>query len=629
MVPGPYFALRWLAALAAEVTAVTVDRLVNAASIEANKSLSAQVGSTKTQQRRGNAARNTKRMIKRLRLTWEVPLSHFLFEAESTVVDVPYISPLNLFKYFLDTHPELLFGGMRDVRDQVSMIEGWWDVYRQRHPGHQAFTVHEGGLGYLIPLYVYGDEGKGKRRGNTAIFTCETPLGLHTVLNQREGSHCSALNCSCQSQCSETTCNFFGGNQFPHTRPAIGYAATNMKESSMLSKFLLWVIPCEIYKKHPSLISAVLEKLAEEFRQLFYEGIRDMNGRLWCFALAGMKGDMKWHKAVAGLTRFFGTKGRKNSRLMCPLCLAGSNECPYEDVSQQPSWLATLHASRPWDSEPPMARVPFDTNQPERFYRPDLFHNVKLGIFRHYAGAVLTTLIRWDYFKEVPVPPEGNSADIQLQRSYGHFHLWCATFNHTPALRSFSRRLFNWPNYRAYAWANVKASDASLLVQWLVTLLEQILQGPLHVPSHKPMFRAMIQVGHAGLDLFSALYSHNLALARPCAMFAYERTTIMLNGYCVLAARSLHHWQLCAWSLVPKVHMVRHMSLELQLQLQAGASYVLSPLATACDMNEDMVGRMCKLYVAVESREMMQQILQLYLVKARILQRRTAKRLHI
>ena len=156
-----------------------------------------------------------------------------------------------------------------------------------------------------------------------------------------------------------------------------------------------------------------------------------------------------------------------------------------------------------------------------------------------------------------------------------------------------------------------------------------IAQGPLHVPSHKPMFRAMIQVGHAGLDLFSALYSHNLALARPCAMFAYERTTIMLNGYCVLAARSLHHWQLCAWSLVPKVHMVRHMSLELQLQLQAGASYVLSPLATACDMNEDMVGRMCKLYVAVESREMMQQILQLYLVKAGILQRRTAKRLHI
>ena len=368
----------------------------------------------------------------------------------------------------------------------------------------------------------------------------------------------------------------------------------------------------------------MVEQICKELRILFFEGI-EVENRTWTFAVAGMKGDAKWHNAMGNLTRHFGTKGRKRDLLMCYECLAGSADKPFEDVNFEPSWKDTIYTVRPWDIPPPVSICPFDDNAGERMFKRDIFHLMKVGCMRHYVGSVLTTLIAWKYFQILPPPPEGNSADVQLQRSFGHFRLWCATFSKTPSLRSFSRRLFKWPNYRTFAWANTKGSDTVLLCEWLVTLLGQILLDSLKDPSHYPMIDLMIQVGRAALGLIKVLYPHHLLLPRHCALQTFEHGTTFLNGYCWLAKKSAE-FDLCAWSLVPKIHMLRHTTLEIQQFLQGPHDCMISPIAVACDQNEDIIGNICSLYLKVQTRYCMKRVLELYLVKTKLLQERWSNR---
>ena len=99
---------------------------------------------------------------------------------------IPYVSPLHLFPYILENHRELLLGGFKDLPLGVDLLKGWWQNFKVSHPQHVVYSAHEESeLGYTIPLYLYGDEGRGKRRGNTAVFTAEVPFGLHTVKNER------------------------------------------------------------------------------------------------------------------------------------------------------------------------------------------------------------------------------------------------------------------------------------------------------------------------------------------------------------------------------------------------------------------------------------------------------------
>ena len=512
----------------------------------------------------------------------------------------------------------------KNIQDAVDLLKGWWQKFKISHPSHTVYAVHdEAALGYTIPLYLYGDEGRGKRRGNTAVFTAETVFGLQSVKRKRS----DFLNTDCCKCCpGEVTKNRFGPT-VPVPKGNIDYAVHNMKEHSFLSKFLLWVMPCQLYKAHEELTNLVVERIAEDFRRLFYEGVTVQN-RVWTFAICGMKGDMKWHIPIGNLIRHHGTRGKKRPLMMCPECHAGGPGLPYEDVSEQAAWMNTLYQTRPWNEDPPLTIIPFDPVCGERMHKRDIFHITRLGTYRHYVGSVLVTLISWGYFQIHPPPPEGNGADVQLQRSFGHCKLWCATFSKNLALRSFSRRLFNWPNYSTYPWANTKGSDTFLLCQWLIVLVKQFLLQPLD-PSHVAMLQVMVEVGEAAVSFSKMLFPHHLFLSRTCAMFAVEQGNIFLRGYSWLAYQSLHHFGICCWAMIPKHHSFRHSILDMELALQTGSDSILSPACTSCEMNEDAIGKVCRLYRRVESRYNMTRVLELYLVKVRLLQKDVDRRLRL
>ena len=275
--------------------------------------------------------RNSHRMISRLHLSWKVPISELEFQpvAGGEPIKVPYISPIDLLGFLLKRHPELLWGGFRDPSDAANPMKTFWSSYKSRHPGHQVFQEHEHSLEYTIPIMVYGDEGRGRRRGQTAVFALEVCFGLQTAINARDGNSC--MNCSCCAPAATTQ------QQFAHVQadPALmGHAlcaATALKEASFLPRFPLWTLPCSTYKEHPQLMPFIMRKIALELRQLFFEGLH-IQGRVFTFALVAMKGDMKWLAAVGNMNRYYGKKGnllpgmtrftqagpgRKPARLQC------------------------------------------------------------------------------------------------------------------------------------------------------------------------------------------------------------------------------------------------------------------------------------------------------------------------
>lgn len=239
---------------------------------------------------------------------------------------------------------------------------------------------------------------------------------------------------------------------------------------------------------------------------------------------------------------------------------------PAEDLAEEPSWHSTIWAERPWLEEPELSQIPFDNQGvPERFYKRDPFHICKMGLFRHVVASVLAVCILWGYLDDAEAD-DGNGIPVLIKRAHGHFRLWATTFNKSPALRSFSKALMNWPNLYTSPWFNTKGSDCMLLMSWLDTFVGQLLLAPKH-PDHVPVMSVMRTVLQSGKASFDLMTSHRLLLQRVCAVYLYERIIATLNGYAWLARWSLQH-NISAFAMVPKVHAWKHEAFDLYKELQ-------------------------------------------------------------
>ena len=488
-----------------------------------------------------------------------------------------------MLTFLLTQCPELLFGGYSEPPDISSLLKGFWATYKAKHGTHEVFRHYADSLEYCLPVLLYGDEGRGRRRGQTAVFTLETPIGLDTVGTSRTGKRKASCDC-----CPRESTKKRSGCQddFPVAADNSAFAVHNYKRHPFLTKWLLWVLPCATYKAFPALIPALLDRIAQDLRCLFYDGI-ECGSRLYTVVCIGMKGDIKWHAAVGQFNRYYSNMGRVRDLACCHECMAGLRLLPFEDVKEEPSWAATMYAERPWceDAHPPLMAIPFDRSSPESFYRRDAFHVCKMGIYRHLAASVLATLILWEYFHEVGAP-KGNGIPILLVRATGHFRLWCQTVKKTAALRTITKFLMMWPNLRTSPWFNTKGSDCMLLISWLQVLLTQCMLSPKK-PEHSPVMEAMRTVLKAAKDSFELMYSHRLLLDRDCALQLYEMQTTVLTGYCWLAQQAMR-FGIVAFAMVPKIHSWKHEAFEIWHSLKRSqVPRIINPITHACEQNEE------------------------------------------
>lgn len=605
----------------AEAPASSIDEMARGAAMEVGLSTPA------SDSRAKNASRAAHRMIGRFNLKWTIPISNMEYKFGNQSLDLPYLSPIQIYKFFLAKYRELLFGGFTEDRDINMLLKSFWTEYRNNHPGHALFQDNgpdgEEAFAWTIPVTLYGDEGRGRRRGNTALVTVESPFGLNTFQNFWKGDHAFK---NCDSCCPDSSLQ--QQHPCPHLCPSqvpmAAYASTNFKEHVFLSRVPIFLLPCATYKEHPDLIEFMMQTISNEFKQLYHEGLT-IGGHTWKIALLGMKGDSKWLAQMGSLTRYYGKKGRKRSLAMCYECYAGLPRFPYEDMSPNPAWAGTLWRSRPWETEPCFMEIPFDRSQPERFLKRDLMHIGKLGIYRHHAASVIATLVNWKFFTW-----SGGRNDVptQLQRAHGHFKLWCASSRKCPSLRSFTRALLNWKNKTTFPWLNIKASDATLVNQWIQEALLPSVLLEISDPRRKGLVEVMLGVSRSLSNVSQLLFSHKLFLTRRCSLQLLEHGTRVLNGYAWLAGEIA---PMCAWAMIPKLHMFKHFMHDIKLFLESSAGQgcehmFLSPLAFSNECNEDMIGKCCRLSRRVDARVMQRRVLELFLVKGKLLFNRWKKR---
>ena len=92
-----------------------------------------------------------------------------------------------------------------------------------------------------------------------------------------------------------------------------------------------------------------------------------------------------------------------------------------------------------------------------------------------------------------------------------------------------------------------------------------------------------------------------------------------------LAWLCLHKYNLSAYALKPKIHMLHHTTHSLRKDLERGLNKIPSILLANCEMNEDFIGRICRMGRKMHQRNMMRRVLELFLIKGHALHKRFKK----
>ena len=568
-----------------------------------------------------NACRDAHTLVNKWGLSWKVKYSYLPLHIDGRDIEVPYISPKDFLKFLLGKHPELLLGGVDDLELGRKHLESFWQNYGEIHPEHVLFqeTNHtERRLSNTLPLAFHGDEGRGLKKGNTCVVMMETVLGLMDPKTPKNFTRCET--CFVGKGTANKHALKEGCMDCPSVSAEIPLSAqqvSNYKHHSFLTKYILSVLP-HSYFKGTDLLVRLMEKLCEDFQDLFDSGVDFQGGKMFA-ALTGMKGDLKWYQAIANLSRCF-SKQLKVGEPMCHQCMAGTPDLEFEDTSHNPPWEQSEYTERPWEEEDPpvIARLPFDSQRPEMILRRDVFHNAKQGTFRDYIASTVLLLCKLGYFTD---PNSGNNRDTLLERAHSHFRLYCHATGKSPALRSFSSSFFNVSRWTDFGWINCKGSDTSLCMSWLRVLTATLVLD-LKSEDHRQTLEAMTRAAAKGERFFKILYSHGLWLSRHCTGAMYESLHSFLAAYNQLAFLSLYTHAFTGYAKKSKIHMLAHEKQDLRKVLKTAKHFALSPIAFACEGNEDMVGRLSRLSRRVSQKWAAHRTLDLYLIQCKTVHRR-------
>ena len=249
---------------------------------------------------RNNASRDAHRFVAKWGLTWRVPFSFIKHEVDGDPNDrIAYISPKSFITFLAEKAPELLFGGCPDQTTGQKHLEAFWGAYRKIHPSHLIYNDQKDGRNFsnTFAIAIHGDEGRGLRKANTTIIMMESVLGVNTWSNmctKRTATKCD--ECELDEAMAKRFKVSSGWIDRSHGDGVslCQFQATNLKQHSFLTKFVLAALP----NKDSDLLEKLSIAIVRDMVSLFEEGVvvRGPTGKneRWFAACVGMKGDLKW-----------------------------------------------------------------------------------------------------------------------------------------------------------------------------------------------------------------------------------------------------------------------------------------------------------------------------------------------
>ena len=294
------------------------------------------------------------------------------------------------------------------------------------------------------------------------------------------------------------------------------------------------------------------------------------------FAYVGCLGDLPFQAKIWKQERNF------QCTACCPFCLATRDDL--WDVSDQPSW-ALPDVPVPWLEDSVLATIP-GMSAP-LMARHDIFHLGHLGVARYFYASTLVLLCRNFGFWS------GRGRDVlnsRLANAYDDFRSFCRGVGQTPNVKEFTSTTLH-AAQTGFPKCTFKASDSVLIMDFLEDYLDRPWRLDDEGVQHT-MLTAIIHYNAFHRCCWKAddrrWLSREEATKAACCLDAF------ISCY-VLLARWAFRNEFCYYVLVPKLHFLKHLVLDMQKDLaNPAAQKIANPAMFATPDGEDFVGRISR-----------------------------------
>ena len=338
----------------------------------------------------------------------------------------PYVTLSSWAQWLLNTNRIWrLFCGCKSYPTMKLVLSEFWERYRAMFPSHEIFQAGID-LSVSIPYFTHQDEGRGYKHQGIWIFTVHGCLGRGTHEYLRRGKNLGPISRM------EFGCNFVG--------------------NTWSTQFLIATMMRSVTHKLPGAMNQIVELFAEDAKQLAVEGISSADGSMKIHMIhVNTKGDLPALAKLGTLTRTFSHvpragASRTPSAGICHLCLAGQESSadqdayPYEDFSTRPAWLPTMERVLPWRDSPAILEGVFlDRSRVASFFATDIWHNVSLGVGKHWiANSFVESIERLTFWP-------GASVESRFQHLTNGFKAFCQNHRISPHMDEISRATMGFP----------------------------------------------------------------------------------------------------------------------------------------------------------------------------------------
>ena len=460
----------------------------------------------------------------------------------------------------------------------------FWERYKSIEPDHPIYGLARSGkinLADAAAMLLHGDEGRGRKR--SAFFV----LSFRSILGR-------------------------GCNVPPHSSNKVSKAylkqKLNLIGSTMTNRYLVGVLPKDVYSGQEEVLNSLLQVAADEAEFMATEGIMDSSGGRKFMVLLKIVGDWPFLARSGHLVRNYATVQkrldlRKSPTGICHLCLAGRAETPFEQfTTRSPRWLQTMFVEAPFRQLPVFSRVLHAPNRLEALWAFDLFHAFHIGAGKCFAGSALALMSQYE---------TGPNIDSRFQQLSQRYLEWCAEHKRTSYLKRITKDTIQWESTSEYPNGNWHKGG---LTQVLMEFIEDLLCN--HLEAYANDYQ-LVKAGEAAKSInefFRILYGSDAWLEKEAAVLAGEYALRYLRRYAELAAYANRN-NMTLWIIQPKLHILQHVALELVTK-GVKEQWVQNPLLFSVQSDEDFVGRPSRTSRRVSSKTTITRVIQRHLQAA-------------
>ena len=317
------------------------------------------------------------------------------------------------------------FCGCATYETMKLVLREFWVRFEKLYPQHDIFQAGFGWerLSITIPYFSHQDEGRGYKHQAFWVLSCHGSIGrgTHEYLRREKDK--------VDIQDMEMGCNFIG--------------------NTWATQFLICTMLKSITSENPNAIDKVMEIFSQDAYQLTCNGLisNDQSKRVYMIHLSS-KGDLPALAKVGGLVRTFSHVPRAGSSRtaangICHFCLAGQEadstgrlSIPYEEFTIRPKWFDTVDEVLPWQNLPTIMENAFlDRDRKAQFLATDMWHNVHLGVGKHWvANGFVCMIERMDFWDADLV-----SVDSRFEFLTELFKKYCKDEHISPHMEEISR----------------------------------------------------------------------------------------------------------------------------------------------------------------------------------------------